>query len=77
MFKRREENKTIMREIESVRKSQMELLQKKNTLSKMNNTLDKINKWLNTAGKKKRSVIFEDIVIETSQNETEKKPENE
>ena len=46
----------------------------KNTIFEMNSTADKINRWFDIT-EQERLVIFEEIVIETNQNETEKKAE--
>lgn len=53
----------------------MELLHMKNTIFEMNSTADKINRWFDIT-EQERLVIFEEIVIETNQNETEKKLKN-
>ena len=52
----------------------MELLHMKNTIFEMNSTAAKINRWFDIT-EQERLVIFEEIVIETNQNETEKKAE--
>lgn len=57
---------------ENIWKSQMELLHMKNIVFEMNNTADKINRWFDII-EQERLVIFEEIVIETNQNETENK----
>ena len=57
---------------ENIWKSQMELLHMKNIVFEMNSTADKINRWFDII-EQERLVIFEEIVIETNQNETENK----
>ena len=59
-------------EAENTWKSQMELLHMKNIVFEMNSTAEKINRWFDII-EQERLVIFEEIVIETNQNETEKK----
>lgn len=69
------ENRLMRREVETYESPKWNFCTWKIPYLKWISTADKINRWFDIT-EQERLVIFEEIVIETNQNETEKKLKN-